>query len=228
MQEFTDVQRLVYSMLTENTGTHFLDSGGSNGRHHQRNANKKIIDFYNEPEQRWEYDPKNKYPELIRTVSVFHYLTNDLELDKISENFNELNTTPKNWDCEDLYGVSVKAWEYLNNNFDVEILNSWNTYNGDSDLSQVLQGSHILINGEPYIVIQIHGGADVRGGYTDAKLFKSFDEGLIHQYLFEYIDSYELKNELPYIDKIYNYWKPEQIYKGAALNSIKNKLINEL
>lgn len=229
MKQFNEVQRLVYSMLIENTGKHFLDSGGTNGRHHQRNANKTILDFYNEDEQRYEYDPKNKHAELIRTVSVFHYLSNDLELDAVCDIFNDLNTNASDWDCEEnVYGVSIKSWDYLDDNFEVEILRTWNTYNGDCDLSQTLQGSNITINGQHYILIQIHGGADVRGGYTDAKLFKNFDDYLIHQYLYEYIDSYQLKDELEYIDKIYNYWKPEQIYKGAVLNSIKNKLINEL
>ena len=37
-------------MLMENTGTHFLDSGGANGRMWQRNQAKTIEDFDNELE----------------------------------------------------------------------------------------------------------------------------------------------------------------------------------
>jgi len=49
MKKYTKIQKLVYKMLTENTGVHFLDSGGTDGRMWQRNAKKTIEDFANEP-----------------------------------------------------------------------------------------------------------------------------------------------------------------------------------
>ena len=143
-----------------------------------------------------------------RTVSVFHYLTNNHELDEISEEFNKLNTNSNNWDANaDIYGVSKEAWNYLNEFAEVEILQTFNTYNYDCDLSQVLQGSHLEIDGDFYTLIQVHGGADVRGGYTDAKLLKKgygMEEWQIHEYLQEYI--YDLADELEYINDIYNYY----------------------
>ena len=42
-----DIKKTIYKMLTENTGTHFLDSGGGNGRNWQRNQIKTIKDFQN-------------------------------------------------------------------------------------------------------------------------------------------------------------------------------------
>ena len=44
-------QELIYEMLTESTGKHFLDSGGDNSRHWQRNQKKSINDFINEDTQ---------------------------------------------------------------------------------------------------------------------------------------------------------------------------------
>ena len=38
-----------------------------------------------------------------------------------------------------------------------------------------MQGHHLEFGDENYALIQIHQGADVRGGYTDAKLFKLND-----------------------------------------------------
>ena len=61
---------------------------------------------------------------------------------------------------------------------------------------QCLQGANLTINNEEYILIQIHNGADVRGGYTDAKLFKLNDEGLIHSYLFEWSEQEELEQRI--------------------------------
>ena len=188
---------LIYSMLIENTGAHFLDSGGAYGRHHERNANKTIEDFENEPE---EEVIVGKYG-LERTVSVYHFL-NGLTTDNICREFNELNTNPDNWEADDedgyLYGVSREAWDYLKCNFDVEIERSFNTYNGDSDLSQTLQGSLLTINDEYYYLIQIHGGCDVRGGYTDAKLFycDTYHDDRIHEYLWEYKEQDDILEDL--------------------------------
>ena len=191
-----ETKQIIYAMLTENTGTHFLDSGFFNGRMWQKNQVKTIDDFENEEVEKYEFHKWNDNYELERTLSVYHYLKN-LETDDICNEFNRLQDNSDNWeaDCE-AYGVSVEAWEYLNNEFEVDVDRIFNTYNGESDLSQILQGANIRINDEPYIILQIHGGADVRGGYTDAKLFKLNDDGLINEYLREYMDSYELSEEL--------------------------------
>lgn len=231
-QNYNEVQKLVYSMLVENTGVHFLDSGGTDGRQWQRNQIKTIDDFYNEPEEMYYFD--ETYKDLERTVSVFHYLTNDHKIDEICEVFNKMNTKPNNWDANaDIYGVSKEAWKYLQLSAlslgsEVKILHTFNTYNYDSDLSQVLQGSHLEIDGEFYTLIQVHGGADVRGGYTDAKLLKKgymMCDYEIHQYLQEYI--YDLSDELEYINDIYNY-ETNELYKGKKLNQIKSIILETL
>ena len=228
----SNTKELIFSMLTENTGVHMCDSGGDKGRMWQRNANKCVADFENEPQELYQYDPK--YNEIYRTVSVFHYLTNNLEVDNIAFRFNELNTNAKDWeadckeDCASLYGVSLNAWLNLVTENEVEVQRSWNTYNGDSDLSQILQGANLTINEEHYILIQIHGGADARGGYTDAKLFKCGDymDGMIHEYLREYADNYETLEELEYIDSMTDYWNESKVYEGKELEAIKIKLNN--
>ena len=225
----SNVNELVYSMLTENTGTHFLDSGGTDGRMWQRNGSKCLQDFEDEQPESYQYDPK--YNEIYRNVSVYHYLTHNLEIDNICFRFNNLNTEPKDWDADTntdvyIYGVSNKAWGYLTCEYDVEVQRSWNTYNGESDLSQTLQGANLTINDEEYVLIQIHGGADVRGGYTDAKLFKCGDylDGMINEYLREYYDNYEMLEELECINEMSDYWNESKIYKGKELEKIINKL----
>lgn len=228
----SNVNELVFSMLTENTGTHFLDSGGTSGRMWQRNESKCLQDFEDEQPESYQYDPK--YNEIYRTVSVFHYLTNNLELDDFCFRFNEINTNAKDWDADtntefSIYGVSVDAWNDLTMchlSKEVEVTRSWNTYNGDSDLSQILQGANLTIDKEEYILIQIHGGADARGGYTDAKLFKCGDhtDGMIHEYLREFLDSYEIQEELEYIDSMVDYWDDSKVYEGKELEKIINKL----
>lgn len=218
------VKNLIYSMLTENTGKHLLDSGFSEGRYWQKNQKKTIQDFENEDEERYSFD--GKYNEIYRTVSVFHYLTNNLELNDICEDFNKIQNDSNNWGASaDVYGVSSEAWNFLNDSFEVEIEYTFNTYNGESDLSQILQGSRILVNGESYFLIQIHNGADARSGYTDAKLLKCGDycEGMIHEYLMEYKDSYEIEEDIKdgYIETFTDYWNESKTYTNEY---VKNKL----
>jgi hypothetical protein len=178
-------KEIIYNMLTENTGTHILDSGGAYGRAWQRNEKKTIEDFENEPEEVYTY--AKQWNELSRTVSLFHYLS-QLETDEICDKFNHMHCD--DWDAEDVYGVSVEQWNWLNTKHgEVRIINTFNTYNWDSDLSQIIQGSWLSIDNETYLLLQIHGGCDARGGYTNAKLFVPVDEGVIHEYLDDYQDS---------------------------------------
>ena len=64
-----------------------------------------------------------------------------------------------------------------------------------------MEGSNLTIDDEEYVLIQIHNGADARGGYTDAKLFKC-EEGRIHEYLSEWKGSSEIDEDIEeeYID----------------------------
>ena len=224
-----NIQEIIYKMLTENTGKHFLDSGGSSNRHWQRNQVKTLDDFINESEQTFEvgFDKNGKADEVLRNVSVFHYLAGSgstLEIDDICTEFNKLNALDEELaDCE-AYGVRFTAWEYLESELDAKINRVWNTCNYDCDLSQTLQGANLTINDEEYVLIQIHGGADVRGGYTDAMLFKC-DEGIINEYLYEYMDSYMIDEELEYIDSMTDYFDNKKIYTGKKLETIKKQLL---
>lgn len=217
-----ETKQLVYKMLTENTGKHFLDSGGTDGRMWQRNQRKTMQDFENEDEERYELDAK--YKEIYRTVSVFHYLTNNLEIDDICEEFNRLQDENDNWDADgDVYGVSTEAYTMLMDHPDVEIHRTWNTYNGESDLSQILQGASLTIDDEDYVLIQIHNGADARGGYTDAKLFK-MEEYMIHEYLQEWKDSSEIEEDITegYVEILTDYWDENRKYTNEeAINILE-------
>ena len=192
-----NAKELIYKMLTENTGVHMLDSGGAYGRNWERNQVKTIEDFENEPEEVYTYS--KRWNELSRTVSVYHYLS-QLETDEICDQFNAMPC--EDWDAEHVYGVSKAQWEWLNEFFpELEVTATFNTYNWDSDLSQILQGSWIEgyrvgIGLERYLLLQIHGGCDARGGYTNAKLFLSPDYGVINEYLDEYRDSYSVDEDL--------------------------------
>ena len=152
--------KVIEKMLKENTGTHFLDSGGNNGRMWQRNQNKV---FKNEP--------RVVIDEYGETVSVFHYLNEILELDNVTRKVNSFITKKKlHWVDEVAEEIDFSDFMY----HEIEKFHdTYNTYNGNSNLSQTLLFKTFkMYNDDIYVLLQIHGGADVRGGYTDTKCFK--------------------------------------------------------
>lgn len=48
----------------------------------------------------------------------------------------------------------------------------WNTYNDETDLSQTLQLLTFKRGDTLFALVQVHQGADVRGGYTDGTLYE--------------------------------------------------------
>lgn len=186
-------EKAIYEMMIEPTGKHMLDSGGSDNRHWQKNQGKTLKDFMNEPAETYHKDKQGYFD---RSVSTFHFLRSmGLEIDKLSDKFNNINANANDWDADaDVYGVSKDAWEYLTEMHEVSVYATFNTYNNDSDLTQVLQGSWLTIDDEAYLLVQVHGGADVRGGYTNARLFKAVKDR--EDYIAEYKSQGEIQEEL--------------------------------
>lgn len=170
------VETTIVEMLTQPTGTSILDSGGEYGRHWQRNAGTDLKHWKSQPSatlevsiREWQGKP---CADLVPTVSTFHVLTGgSLCLDDLCKEFNAMPV--ENWRA-DVHGVSHEGMEWLEaKGFRLDW--PFNSYNWDNCLSQVVQGHFLTLeteNGdERYVLLQIHNGADVRGGYTDARLF---------------------------------------------------------
>jgi hypothetical protein len=164
-----DTATILQNMLTENTGRSILDSGDAYGRNWERNQGR---DFENEAEAELEVGSWG----LIPTLNVYHWLKERLEYcPEMTEAMEEYGRENDLWGlqlmeawCEDAYPDATGLW---GNRTPFTI----NTYNGESVLSQVLQYHYFEIDGGGYIALQIHGGCDVRGGYTDPKVFKIID-----------------------------------------------------
>jgi hypothetical protein len=167
----TKTEQVIYEMLTENTGTHMADSGGEDGRHWQRNAKKSLEDFKNEP---WAtIDPK--YGD--SSLSTFHYLSErlvfsngmNLMLDEFAKDHPEESWREIVALFLDELGVSEEKHDTIEN-----ARWEFNTYNFDLFyLDQCLQGCFFSLGSKDYLALQIHNGADVRGGYTATKIFEA-------------------------------------------------------
>lgn len=177
-------------MLTTNTGEALCDSGGIYGRHHEKNRKRSLKDFENDPAVSIDSDGAENSKDIQYTISLFHYLTKSLLIDAICDDFNALKC--KEWNS-DIYGISEKQKDWLFSN-GFEFGESFNSYNYESNLSQVIQGTYLKNGTDHYILLQIHQGCDVRGGYTDAKLFLLSDEYLPLETVHGSIDGINVDN----------------------------------
>ena len=165
---------IVSQMLTENTGRHILDSGGSNGRHWQRNQDR---DFAAEPSTSSEFSIcryKDQQPELDIQIShnIYHWMIEKLDYnERVDSIFYDYAQRKSQTDL---------PWEVNIENF-IKRFNSSsildtapmkeNTYNGECLLSQTLLYTQFSIDFGDLVAIQVHNGADVRGGYTKPRIF---------------------------------------------------------
>jgi len=155
-------------MLTENTGRHFLDSGGAYGRHWERNQG---TDFESQSEGTVEFCNRKGELDIDPTLSVYHFLKGRLEYNpQLDEQYREYA------ESLDLY-LDMSSAEDFALSIDGKGLYgdgepfTVNTYNGEDLLSQTLQYVYWTDEDGAHILLQIHGGCDVRGGYTDPVVF---------------------------------------------------------
>lgn len=172
----------IASMLKENTGTHMLDSGFGNGRHWQRNQQR---DFEKEPRATVSF----KYDYLDLTFNVYHWLKEYLDFDaKEQRRYDAFVAAREEEGQRTSYMEDMLDYvAHLREEYGHEVrspfggrLDVVNTYNHESFLSQVLQYVHVKVDDEDLILLQVHNGADVRGGYTAPRCFR-LDRN--HEYL---------------------------------------------
>lgn len=191
MDDATRTREVIASMLTENTGRHMLDSGGAYGRHWERNQDRNF-----QAEQESVLSVKHGYLDV--THNLYHWLVEKLEFSEDMQRlFNGFVKWYDNRNYEQgwlFYADEFPAW--LAEKFGVECAGLYgdssgpmtvNTYNGEDLLSQTIQYVYFELQ-EPvefpnftvwdgvYVLLQIHGGCDVRGGYTAPKCFTLNDE----------------------------------------------------
>ncbi len=161
-------EQKIIEQLTANTGTHFLDSGGAYGRNWEKN---QLRDFNAEKATTLKFEIWNDKWEMDITHNVFHFLRECLEYDEAMDNaFVAFSNLPKNADCS--WPQVVENWKEKVNDDDAYYNWGENTYNRECLLSQVLQYDLFEIKGTCYIALQVHGGCDVRAGYTRPYIYQ--------------------------------------------------------
>lgn len=173
--DYTPTQRRLHEMLQENTGAHLLDSGDAYGRAWERN--RAVLDF-----RKREKLGISVYGDSITfEIDLFHYLSAFLTLTDraidLQERFEEYNDHAGLADAEDfrehLIGIGYAT--------DNDIRPTFNSYNWENSLAGTIQGVCVTDHyGTSFIMLQIHGGADVRGGYTAPQVFECYDLDLMY------------------------------------------------
>lgn len=170
-------------MLQENTGRHFLDSGGAYGRHWERNSQlPNTIKYWDSTPTGWLNVWGGKNPEIYGTISLYHFLVRVLhwydevsKLNKLWDKFWREDEDDKSWDklmgeFYDKYKTKFHFQRYQGESF--------YTYNHENAMSQDFIWSKLS---DEFCFIQIHGGCDARGGFTVPKIF-AYDSDYIYDF----------------------------------------------
>lgn len=217
-RDYTGVKtsQIIQEMLTENTGSALLDSGGAYGRNWERNQGKT---FEDQPTSWAEWstwrDPKKPgqpfgKPELCATISLYHWMARHLRFDAdMQTQLEQFAQNDPELEHESWLSIQDQFAEFLHaEDGHKRAPNTINTYNDpDSwDCSQGLQYTELYTDSdyEPsHLIVSVHGGCDVRGGYTAPKCFS-----LRHDY-------YEALSEakIDYVGTTRHGWRME--YPGA-------------
>jgi hypothetical protein len=172
------IQQRIANMMVTNTGAHFLDSGSAYGRDHERNRAEV-----------GEADPVDVFgarPPIsvdrwgLVTLDVFHWLTERLDVLDEDPDTNDgrllaaWNTAVEDDTVDPWSPSDIERWAKEIGGTDI---GGCNTYNGECALSQTLQWTEFSLDGvwgrgQRYVLLQVHQGADVRGGYTAAELYR--------------------------------------------------------
>lgn len=176
-------KEIILEQLQENTGRALCDSGGAYGRNFERNQRKTWEDFTANPvtleAHVYKHGPKPEL-ELNGTISVASWMENNLtylpEMQAEYEAFCQRVDPDK-----DDYSMSLME-QFAKQCDPKGARNVVNTYNGECDLSQTLQWIEFeWTDADEFdhsaVLLQVHGGCDVRGGYTEPKAYEVREYG---------------------------------------------------
>lgn len=174
---------IVIEMLKENTGSALCDSGGAYGRNHERNAKREFPDrpVVKARFSAWrrgdvESGPRQCEPDV--SISLYHWMVGCLDFDaEMQAELDEFAAREENED-EHWLSLSESFANYLHErDGHGRAPNVINTYNDPDnwDCDQVLQYTEVYTDSdyEPsHLIVNVHGGCDVLGGYTAPKCFR--------------------------------------------------------
>jgi hypothetical protein len=196
-KSLTLTQRKVAQLCRQNTGCHILDSGGSSGRGWQRNQTREFnpkasgckVEF-----SIYEWKDRDARLEIDFTVDVWTWLCDKATYDgKMQRAFDRFAKLPEN-ENDHWLGLMEKFPEWYANKQGETAAGIYGdgdpiicyTYNDENCLSQDIQFCY-WTTGErgcrdEHLLVQIHNGADARGGLTSPLAMTCNEELSIFEY----------------------------------------------
>jgi len=190
MTTITDpTAEILAAMLVENTGIAMMDSGGASGRAWQHNQGQTVETLRTAPATTVETGAKYERSEdgtwggtgetviSYVTVDVFHFLAERCEYEAdLDAALHAFADRPENegeswFAIRDEWLTEIGAVGGIDHSGSPNVVN---TYNGEDALSQTIEYALFDLpddRDETYVVLMVHGGADVRGGYTAPRVF---------------------------------------------------------
>jgi len=164
--ELMSTAEALHSQWLEPTGWNMLDSGGAYGRNWERNQGK--------PVEAWTEAPEVPVDDWGVNVNTFRLLLKHLDYTRKSARLEAsfrryVERTPEGQAYYNSHG-SVEDW--LDQDLGVTPEHSYNTCNFETLLDSTLQGVHFETDTGRYIALSYHGGCDIRGGYTNFKVYE--------------------------------------------------------
>lgn len=174
-------KEMILKQLQENTGRAMCDSGDAYGRHWQQNATKTWEDLTKNSItlEAWVYTHgPNPELELNGTISLASWMENNLEYwPELQEAYDNFNTEEDDHDLMKMEAFVAKHNAKKERGYAQFEPSAVNSYNTECDLSQTVQFIEFSWededgNIEKCCLFQVHGGCDVRGGYSAPKAYK--------------------------------------------------------
>ena len=173
-------KQMIMEQMQENTGRALCDSGDYYGRNWQRNATKTWDEMTDDPvtleASVYKHGDKPEL-ELMGSIKLAAWLHATLEYDaEMQSRFvNWVKVNDPEGEEYDLTHMEQFAEHYNDekSRWSHDQPKTTNSYNGECDLSQTIQFVEFSFEGDVYVALQVHGGCDVRGGYSSPRLYKS-------------------------------------------------------
>jgi len=181
-KKLTKTEEILARMLRENTGCNILDSGGAYGRSWQRNQGRA---FWNEEPTSLSfrcYERKEGLEVGIEvTHNVYHWLKDRLDFSPLMDRYFRLFAAKEENKDKGWLEIMEDFVKRLSEVTDCECVGPFgdgnpmivNSFNEEDLLSQTLQFMAFSHDMGDFVILQVHGGCDVRGGYTNPRVFET-------------------------------------------------------
>lgn len=160
-------EEMILKMMQQPIAKSILDSGSAYGYQYERRK-----DLANAPDGHLEFSVNDGKLQMSATKSMFRYLCANLEYEPVLTEYLEVFAATQ----DDTWGIGLME-DFARSLYCTP--SSDNTYNFDNILDGCFIFTEFKLSDTDIVIVSTHNGCDVRGGYSDPKVFKVLEEGML-------------------------------------------------